>query len=249
MKEYGNWTKPTDNPDDYASNFEWTKTASKYHFDDTIEDKEGEWFQVLGRFGESTLWEEETKRLIEVANPVNWETRKFYGDKPGISPMLAQEEYDIVQGGGNPKHHLASMLDDFDEFPYLYKMCDYFGLTSEPGNEVQRKYRAHVQLTGQMFNRHIDKLWEWSHNEPTSICRVGIFLEDWQPGQFYMYGNYLYKNWKAGEAHIFDWANVPHCTANASNVPRASLLITGVMTDKTREILANASRDRIFKLR
>ena len=52
----------------------------------------------------------------------------------------------------------------------------------------------------------------------------------------------------AGEAHIFDWANVPHATANASNMVRPAVQLTGLKSDKTREIIANGSKDTIFKL-
>jgi len=41
---------------------------------------------------------------------------------------------------------------------------------------------------------------------------------------------------------------VPHATANASNTPRATLQVTGLKTDRTREILKNASKDRVFTL-
>jgi hypothetical protein len=176
--------------------------------------------------------------------PINWETRKFYGDRDDVSPMLAQEEYDIASGGGDPKAlMLTNMVDDLENFPTLYAMADYFGLEGEGV-----KKRVHVQLTGQMFNRHIDKLWDRCPEDPERVARITIMLDDWQPGQFYMYGNYVYSHWSAGEAHIFDWANVPHATANASNSPRPTIQITGLKTDRTREIIANASRNTIFKL-
>jgi hypothetical protein len=122
-------------------------------------------------------------------------------------------------------------------------MADYFGLEG-----AGTKKRAHVQLTGQMFNLHIDKLWDRCPEDPERVARITIMLDDWQPGQFYMYGNYVYSHWQAGEAHIFDWANVPHATANASNHPRPTIQITGLKTDRTRAIIENGSRDTIFKL-
>ena len=41
------------------------------------------------------------------------------------------------------------------------------------------------------------------------------------------------------------WQNIPHATANASNRPRPMLVITGVMTDKTREILSKPIKKKI----
>lgn len=240
-----NWNKTLQDPSKFKSNWDWTVAHSEYHFDDTIQDQEGDWFKVLGRFEGD--WQEENERLIkESKKAINWETRKFFGDKDDKSPMLEQEEYDIAQGGGNPKKlMLTNMTDELEDYPMLIKMKEHFGVL---GGKDEMKVRSHVQLTGQMFNLHIDKLWDRCIEDPEQVCRITFFLEDWKPGQFYMYGNYIYERWKAGEAHIFDWANVPHATANASNFARPSIQITGLKSDRTREIIANGSRDTIFKL-
>lgn len=247
MRHDTDWHKELKDPDQYASNWEWTVAHSEYHFDDSIQDKPGDWFDVLGKFDNPKLWQTERDALVEASKPVNWATRKYFGDTDDESPMLAQEEYDIAQGGGDPKVlMLTNIVDDWSKFTTLYKMMDYFGL--EVGGASGAKKRAHVQLTGQMFNLHIDKLWDRCPEDPERVARITIMLDDWQPGQFYMYGNYVYSHWRAGEAHIFDWANAPHATANASNVPRATLQVTGLKTDRTREILASASPDKVYKL-
>jgi hypothetical protein len=245
MRHKTNWHKPLANPEDYASNWDWTVAHSEYHFDNSVKEEVGDWFDILGIFEGD--WRAERDALVAASMPINWETRKFYGDRDDKSPMLAQEEYDIARGGGDPKAlMLTNMVDDFEKFPTIYKMADYFGLEGDESSGAKK--RAHVQLTGQMFNRHIDKLWDRCPEDPERVARITIMLEDWQPGQFYMYGNYVYSNWVAGEAHIFDWANVPHATANASNFPRPSLQITGLKSDLTREIIANGSRDIIWKI-
>ena len=77
---------------------------------------------------------------------------------------------------------------------------------------------------------------------------IVVFLDDWHPGQFYLYGTSTYSHWRKGECHIFDWANVPHATANASHIPRPSILITGIKTARTEEILNSASADKIYKV-
>ena len=245
MKHQTNWNKTFRDPSAYTSNWDWTVDHSEYHFDNTRMELAGDWFEVLGVFEGN--WKAERDALVSATNPVNWETRKYYGESEDKSPMLEQEEYDITQGGGDPKGlMLTNMNDDWSNFPTLYKIMDYFGL--EVGGVSGAKKRAHVQLTGQMFNRHIDKLWDRCPEDPERVARITIMLDDWLPGQFYMYGNCIYSHWRAGEAHIFDWPNVPHATANASNTPRATLQVTGLKTDRTREILKNASKDRVFKL-
>ena len=245
MKHTTDWKKELLDSSAFNSNWDWTVAHSEYHFDNDVKEEVGDWFDILGRFVGD--WSAERDALVAASMPINWETRKFYGDRDDKSPMLTQEEYDIAQGGGDPKAlMLTNMVDDFEQFPTIYAMADYFGIAGDAAQGAKK--RAHVQLTGQMFNLHIDKLWDRCPEDPERVARITIMLDDWQPGQFYMYGNYVYSHWRAGEAHIFDWANVPHATANASNHPRATIQITGLKTDKTREIIAKAAKDRIFTL-
>ena len=46
----------------------------------------------------------------------------------------------------------------------------------------------------------------------------------------------------AGEVTTFDWANVPHSTANAGHHPRVTFQLTGVKTDKTIKFLEELSQ-------
>lgn len=247
MRHNTNWNKTLQDPANFKSNWDWTVAHSEYHFDDSIQDQEGDWFKVLGRFDDPSIWKEERDRLVSNATKsINWSTRKFYGNRDDESPMIKQEEYDILQGGGDPKGlMLTNMVDNFDDYPILTKMKEYFGVE---GEDDELKVRSHVQFTGQMFNLHIDKLWDRCLEDPESICRITFFLDDWTPGQFILLGNYHYWGWKAGEAYIFDWANVPHATANASNVVRPTIQITGLKSQRTRDIISNGSKETIFKL-
>jgi hypothetical protein len=98
-------------------------------------------------------------------------------------------------------------------------------------------YRIHVQQPGEVWNLHIDKLQKWCPEDPSQVLRVFVQLTDWQPGQFWEYGNYHWNQWRAGDVTTFDWPNMPHSTANAGYHPRATLQLTGVITPKTREFL------------
>ena len=68
-----------------------------------------------------------------------------------------------------------------------------------------------------------------------------IMLDDYVPGQFLIYGSQYFHNWKSGDIHYFDWKNIPHATANASLYPRPMLVLTGVMSDRTKELIATQS--------
>jgi hypothetical protein len=98
-------------------------------------------------------------------------------------------------------------------------------------------YRIHVQQPGEVWNLHIDKLQKWNPNDWTRVLRVFIQLTDWQPGQFWEYGNYHWNQWRAGDVSTFDWHNIPHSTANAGYHPRVTFQLTGCVTDKTRDFL------------
>ena len=210
------------------SNWEYTKNRSKYHFDDTRIDESGQWFKVLGRY--ENTWAQELDYIKLHTRPMTWRNRKNTVVTPrpaSLSPHIEQEEYDIVQGGGNPKMELTDVFDDLDSVPNIKQLSSQFALDQE-------KTRVHVQRTGQVFNQHIDKLdMVYPDSKLADIVKLVVMLEDWRPGQFYIYGTCTYTHWRAGEVHWFDWFNTPHSTANASNFPRFSVNIMGLRTDKT----------------
>ena len=121
-------------------------------------------------------------------------------------------------------------LTDFSKCPTIQKMIDFFELKDV-------KAKLHIQFTGDVLNMHIDKLYDLDE-DPNKVIRIMVMLEDWEPGQFIMYGNKMFDRWKKGDIHKFDWMNIPHATANASLHPRPMLVITGVMIDKTKEIIS-----------
>ncbi len=142
MMHKTNWNKKLLPSQDFKSNWDWTVAHSEYHFDDSIKDKEGDWFKVLGRFDNPSLWKAEADRLVqESSKAINWQTRKFFGASPKESPMLEQEEYDIAQGGGDPKKlMLTNMKDELEDYPMLNKMKEHFGVI---GDEKEFKVRCH----------------------------------------------------------------------------------------------------------
>lgn len=223
---------------DYNSSWQWCVDHSQYHFDDSRVDQPGEWFQVLGRFAGN--WEQEVAQAQ--GRPITWATRKFYGnDNNTVSPMLEQEENDLRMTGAPVDLELTDAVFDISPYPVLTKMSEYFGLEDA-------KIRMHYQQPGQMFNLHIDKLQERCPEDPNQVLRLTVMLADWQAGQFYSYGTCTYSHWRAGDVHIFDWANVPHATANASRHMRPSLQVTGLKTDRTRTLLAQAGPEVVYTL-
>mgnify|MGYP001174538795 FL=1 len=214
------------NPDDYKSNWEWTKSNSNYHFDKNTIDGVSETFRVCGTFHGD--WEEELKQVIKDSKPVTWATRGKKGERK--DKFIEQEEYDLTSAGASADLEVSNFNRKCEKYTKINEIAEYFKLEN-----FQK--RIHVQTTGQVWNLHIDKLYQFNPEDPSKVVRITIMLNDWEPGQFYMYGNRMYERWKAGEIHIFDWPNVPHSTANTSYVPRVSLQLTGVKTEDTDRIL------------
>ncbi len=102
--------------------------------------------------------------------------------------------------------------------------------------------RIHVQMPGEVWNLHLDKLEKWAPDAPWTVMRVQVALTDWEQGHFWSYGNYNHQQWRAGDVTTFDWQNLPHSTANAGHNPRVTFQLTGVITEKTNDFLTRLKR-------
>ena len=220
------------------SSWDETRAKSKYHFNPKLIDPSWDYVHKLGNI--EPCWKEELGEIIRTARPATWADRGYKGEGVPIpSEDLAAEEYDIERVGADPKMtitHLNWMIP-----PVLERVSELFGLKDCMN-------RIHVQMPGEVWNRHLDKLGKWCPEAPNQVMRIMIQLTDWQPGQFWEYGNYHHRGWAAGEVTTFDWQNLPHCTANAGHDPRVTLQITGVVTEKTGHFLRTLSSQTPYKL-
>jgi hypothetical protein len=209
------------------SSWDYTKERSTYHFNSTIKDTQESAFTQLGRV--FPTWKDDIADIIANSKPATWETRGYKGE--GVPPPredLVAEEYDIERVGADPKMIITHLNWRIPES--LKEITEAFGLDD-------CMERIHVQRPGEVWNLHIDKLQKWSPEDPSRVGRYFVQLTDWQPGQFWEYGNYHWNQWRAGDVSTFDWANMPHSTANAGHHPRVTFQLTGVITDKTRAFL------------
>lgn len=213
------------------SSWDYTKSYSTYHFDSIKIDRFEDVIAHLGHI--EPVWESDLENIIVNSKPATWETRGYKGE--GVVPPrddLVAEEYDIQRVGADPKMtitHLNWAIPDS-----LKRISHAFGLDD-------CMERIHVQMPGQVWNRHIDKLNKWCPEDPGRVGRYFVQLTDWQPGQFWEYGNYHWNQWRAGDVSTFDWANMPHSTANAGHHPRVTLQLTGIRTKKTESFLKEIS--------
>jgi len=211
------------------SSWDRTRAQSHYHFDPQQTDLHSDVIVDLGHI--EPTWMADLDEIISTARPATWANRGYKGEGVEVPPEdLAAEEYDIQRVGADPKAVITHLNWRIPES--LQAVSEAFCL-----EDVMN--RIHVQLPGEVWHRHIDKLQKWSPEDPSRVLRVFIQLTDWQPGQFWEYGNYHWNQWRAGDVSTFDWANMPHCTANAGHHPRVTFQITGVITKQTKKYLAS----------
>lgn len=206
------------------SSWETTRQRSTYHFDPFRFDPDMDKITFLGNI--HPFWHNEFDTIIDLAKPKTWRTRGQGADRAGEE--YDQEDHDLEQFGYGKDHIVGDLTW---QVPAVFdRLLAWFGLDSA-------KMRLHVQRPGQVWNLHLDKLEKWNPQDPSKVMRVMIALNDYEPGHFFSYGNYIHTGWRAGDVYTFDWQNLPHSTANAGHGPRATLQITGVVTDTTIEFL------------
>jgi hypothetical protein len=214
------------------SSWDTTKAKSNYHFDNFKNDPQVDKVTRLGRI--IADYSEDVKHAVETSKPATWETRGYKGE--GVLPPredLLAEEYDLQRAGVDTKSVITHM--NWKLTPNLKKISELFALDD-------CMERIHVQMPGEAWTMHIDKLQKWAPEEPWRVMRVMIALNDWEQGHFWSYGNYQHQQWRAGDVTTFDWQNIPHCTANAGHNPRVTFQLTGVITEKTNDFLKRLAR-------
>ena len=214
------------------SSWDETKIKSKYHFNvDKIDPN----YDTVVKMGKFTYdFSEEVAKIVKNAKPATWATRGYKGKGVEIPPDdLGAEENDLIRAGVDPNMVITHLNWDLPQM--LQQISDLFGLKDCMN-------RVHVQMPGEVWNLHLDKLHKWNPDNPYTIKRIMVHLTDWQPGHFWSYGNYTHQGWKAGEITTFDWHNVPHSTANAGHTPRVTFQMTGVVTEKYNDFTARLKR-------
>lgn len=212
------------------SSWEKSKQKSKYHFDNFKNDSQVDKVIRLGKI--TADYSEDVKHAVETAKPATWRTRGKVG-KSRPEAELASEDYDLERFSYGKDYQITHL--NWEITPNLKKISDLFGL--EDCME-----RIHVQMPGEVWNLHLDKLEKWAPDAPWTVMRVQVALTDWEQGHFWSYGNYNHQQWRAGDVTTFDWQNLPHSTANAGHNPRVTFQLTGIITEKTNEFLKRLAR-------
>lgn len=228
----------------YASNWDYIKkNLSNYHYDKWKTEEEGEWWHKLGTFKFTPEMISVINDLEEKSKKIGWfdVTSTFHPGFPGgKSPLLEQEDYDRIKSGIQGEYTQVVPETEIIKTE-LQKLGTHWKLG-------RLRTRVHVQFPGQMFAMHVDKLWHRFPNDPKKIIRLVINLSDYEPGQLMIYGNSVFTQWRQGDVHCFDTLNVPHATANLSTKPRPIMIVTGVRTEETDELLMASNKNTIHEI-
>jgi hypothetical protein len=212
------------------SSWEQSKKKSKSHFDNFKNDTQVDKVMKLGKI--IADYTEDVKHAVETAKPATWRTRGKVGkSRPEVE--LASEDYDLERFGYGKDYQITHL--NWELTPNLKKITELFAL----GDCMER---IHVQMPGEVWNLHLDKLEKWAPETPWMVMRVQVALTDWEQGHFWSYGNYNHQQWRAGDVTTFDWQNLPHSTANAGHNPRVTYQLTGIITEKTNDFLKRLAR-------
>ena len=226
------------------SRWQKTKAKSKWHFDDVYKN-EKQFFEVCTFKGE---WVDSIKNCAAKAEDNTWLEKVGggmvcqYGDEEA---KYCAADYgavnDIKKAGGDPDVKMYARAKADDEEPFK-KITEHFGL-------AQCNTWFQTQKSGQMAHLHIDQLGKAGREQgdKKNFRRFIVMLDDWQPGQTFLFGN-QYWIWKKGQCVTWNYKDIPHGTANFSYQDRPMLQITGLETEKTKEIIASGSYKNIVNI-
>ena len=236
-----------------GSRWDFTKSRSNWHFDTTRPPEPGkDSYTFVCNFDAD--FTDAIKECMPITLESTWASRNNFvkdEDKKERTYSADSEEADLIRAGADPEmpifHRAAA-----DEVEVFKKISDYFGMED---NYI----KFHNQKTGNMLVEHIDNFAGRAERnntykvtdmdkDPEIIRRFAIMLDDWKLGQVFMLGNASFTQWRKGDCITWEWQDIPHATCNMGWEDRPMLQITGFVTDKTRQVLSEASRSKVVKV-
>lgn len=160
--------------------------------------------------------------------------------------------------GADPEDYNKWFITDYN---VVCRLADIVGL-EKPLARVQ------VSIAGQGTPLHIDHLGYGYINEtarsehgymaelteediqafqrdPRYAQRIIIFLDDWKQGQGFVWEDRVFDRWRAGDVITWDWQHDFHATYNMGYWKRPLVRISGIHTEKFRQLLVNKNPFRV----
>lgn len=117
-----------------------------------------------------------------------------------------------------------------DEFPEVFApITQVFDLVEPVGSLIHQKpgwvCPWHYDVFAHYARRH-------KVTDPSRIRRYQVFLEDWSWGHYFLVGNSVIHQWRAGDAVYWPY-KMRHLSANAGIKPKLTLQVTGQLPEDT----------------
>ena len=133
----------------------------------------------------------------------------------------------------------VTLTDVFSELKEIEKLFEFeWGKADINYQPTSGQVPRHVDFLTTPFRRAIEtdtKLANTKYNPYTktpegySMTRILIALDNWVPGQMFMFENHSWNNWIAGDTVNFAWHSCRHSTSNCSYRPRPSMKVSGMV--------------------
>lgn len=227
--------------------WDYSKSKSNYHFDSFKNEDANPPFKILGIANGALAHELQHLLKIETPEKNSFSNRLKVQLNKEDPPYTLEMDLEELKVRGLPEDHSFFYNLKIEQSPLFQKICQSFGMTGWGGS-------IHLQYPGQTFPYHIDEIPgikkndpnHWLDQKPEAVARFEVQLLDWEPGHIWSYGNTYWKQWKSGEIGFHEWRHIPHGTANISRSVRATLQVTGFVTESTLEIIRHGYNQPVF---
>ena len=195
--------------------FDFAKTQKLYHFDIDKEDDDDIIFKPKFK--------------------CNW-THELDNFKPRPTDFNLEREYTRMQVEEwmNLRYDVSKFLQKMapdDTVPTLQRLSASIPMDKNETLQVQ----ITEQKPGQYVPYHMDIMASTGIETKKVIekgYRILVFLTDWLPGEFMIWGTTVIQKWKAGYILAWPALKYPHSTANASHHTGYRMRWSGLVTDE-----------------
>jgi hypothetical protein len=247
-------TAPPVSYESFNGLYEFCKTTSLYHFDETADDTNCVPPVIIPICRFEGDWDQEVLEMTSVTEPATFDFRA----ETRLDNNNTMEYNDFKRWGynvdGENAYTVLNRTRHAELTPTLQKISNLFKF-EHPGRLSGGKpnIKFDVQKPGHMFYWHLDnfggilkqqredykKFAECDYDQ-RKIMRLIIFLDDQKIGQVWRQGN-CFIEWQKGDCITWPWKDIPHGTANFSHFDRPTLNITGRVTEGTIEFLKSCN--------
>jgi hypothetical protein len=186
------------------------KTKDYWYIENIKERLAGHW-ETLVRFARELDEKTDIISMIDFLSPRN--------DDTSISRNAAR-----LASLGYDRHNTSLFKTYSDLFPEIFdSLLAVSGLANPIGSVIHQKPGSTIPWHFDTFAFYVQK---FRINDPKSVRRQLIFLEDWSWGHYLLIGNSVVHQWRAGD--VISWPyGMRHLSANAGLTPKLTVQVTG----------------------